>query len=1046
MDCDLGVETDVDLLQACRIEQSQNQGKKRSHRKSANANYRQYLSELEKGSKRQALELKEAQDRTRKLHIIKREALIKHAEEKRKIQTHKDKEKDDDTKDQCKISSNIDQQDGKRLVRIIEIRRRHKMKYKLYLMKVISKQKAVIAAEHAKELEEAESKNRIRERALKRLKENDNTNFRDLDSTTGTVNNYLSTSSTRLGLATSSPKFHESDYTHNPTSQDSDVRVSRLELDPITAYSSKICDHISKDSPEVCDIKDDSSNVEANGNKNIEFDEELLSMHKQTERLNRRCLEHIEQIIEKRDHEKMMREVDHERQKLRKLLFNRKFEHVSCKVYNPPSHRDTETDAIHPRNEAKTMTDDDKREMVCRLLKKATPVNISGVKSFQEWKAKNGIPVNQKVFCMRGAYHIIREELLRRGWHFNSDHDSNFFDLKWCVHNSDVNYAELQPHQMVNHFKRAGVITTKAGLMHNIRNLRFFVDQDENSIFPRCYDFSMSCERCAFLLDYLLLLAKSTIQEFIVKSNQFNDNIESEGILFNPTVFRILLSFLERNRVKGDQMIDNLNVKCATETENEIILSSKTWLYNSVPRKKEEGQPWFDSNKLPGPIHKLFSVEPDDSSEIAKAKESKKHKKIREEAAKYLAEVRLVTEDDLINAQKVLDIVANHQNPQHIIDGSRTQNLWIVKPSGKSRGRGIKVMSDVHDIANYIYDSGGPQPLFVVQKYIENPLLIQKRKFDLRQWVLVTSLNPLTIWFFDECYVRIAVNSYEYSSSMTKPRRDGLDDDWEDERYRHLVNNSIAKNSENFHNEFAAENGTKVFEHMWTIKDFQKVSLGPFMGIISQGWFLTVISLKPSFRVKWLLDRTGTDKWSEFILPRVKKIVSHTLMCTQGEINPHRGCFELFGFDIMIDEEYNPWLIEVNSSPACDYSTSVTECYVKRALPDILAVVIDRPQNSSRSESEDDGVYAKVGGWECIYVGASLREGSSALALGADFGVKGEALSLKKNRRKAPDKYKDNLPVAHKENVREIHEDRENSDKFHDNTFDDSDLSEGPEV
>ena len=53
----------------------------------------------------------------------------------------------------------------------------------------------------------------------------------------------------------------------------------------------------------------------------------------------------------------------------------------------------------------------------------------------------------------------------------------------------------------------------------------------------------------------------------------------------------------------------------------------------------------------------------------------------------------------------------------------------------------------------------------------------------------------------------------------------------------------------------------------------------------------------------------------------MKKIVVWSLECVQDSVVDRKNSFEMFGYDFMVDEEGNPWLIEINSSPAMDYST-----------------------------------------------------------------------------------------------------------------------------
>lgn len=61
----------------------------------------------------------------------------------------------------------------------------------------------------------------------------------------------------------------------------------------------------------------------------------------------------------------------------------------------------------------------------------------------------------------------------------------------------------------------------------------------------------------------------------------------------------------------------------------------------------------------------------------------------------------------------------------------------------------------------------------------------------------------------------------------------------------------------------------------------------------------------------------------EKVQPMMKKIVVWSLECVQDAVTNRKHSSELFGYDFMIDENADPWLIEINSSPALDYSTVI---------------------------------------------------------------------------------------------------------------------------
>lgn len=109
-----------------------------------------------------------------------------------------------------------------------------------------------------------------------------------------------------------------------------------------------------------------------------------------------------------------------------------------------------------------------------------------------------------------------------------------------------------------------------------------------------------------------------------------------------------------------------------------------------------------------------------------------------------------------------------------------------------------------------------------------------------------------------------------------------------------------------------------------------------------------------------LQEEFGWDVWEDKLKEQTQNIIINCLESVQDMFECKKGCFELFGFDLMVDDDFNMWLIEVNSSPAMDYSTPVTERLVKLVLEDTVKVVVDY-ENAKKKSQVDTGLY------ECIY-------------------------------------------------------------------------------
>ena len=379
---------------------------------------------------------------------------------------------------------------------------------------------------------------------------------------------------------------------------------------------------------------------------------------------------------------------------------------------------------------------------------------------------------------------------------------------------------DLKPFQMVNHFLKNNLIVTKTGLQRSLKNLVWWSTIPQDLFFPKCYDLTDFKELDEFKEDFRVNRAESILKRFIQKRKvnhieklliaiHINEKRlkDVDDIIDDPDLENLVTDqewqFIEKEKFQREQQellfeqewYQNIQKRyrylCKGELlENEEELKSSMKKTNGLEKEdteeeqieEESGEDDDDQEEDGDGDQKDADKNETDKREESKAEQIKMLKNEENLIKKQYAEEdhdkdevtieepsRTTTldfefqpiENKIGNFKKLYEYVENlcgrlkEKFLQFNMNG--TENLWLLKPGSSSRGRGIKVYKTYERVVNRITNLKGNTRLWVVQKCIENPLIVEGRKFDIRQWVLVTDWNPLTIWLYNECYIRFCV-------------------------------------------------------------------------------------------------------------------------------------------------------------------------------------------------------------------------------------------------------------------------------------------------
>ena len=368
--------------------------------------------------------------------------------------------------------------------------------------------------------------------------------------------------------------------------------------------------------------------------------------------------------------------------------------------------------------------------------------------------------------------------------------------------------------------------------------------------------------------------------------------------------------------------------------------------------------------------------------------------------------------------------VLPHDKPQlkAYYQTKRTKPTFICKPSDSCQGRGIYLTkklpeytppppemqtrpssssdSDSDESSHTSKKKGNYVPLqvLVVQEYIPRPYLINGYKFDLRLYCLVTQVNPhIRCFLHKEGMARFCTTEYKAPSSKNIKCS-----------FMHLTNFAINRKNNDFVQDTGGdEEVEEKYPEGWNPHEDH-----PLLHAKSGSkWTLTAL-----FEHLKMEGHDVDALWNKFkslvaktVLP-VKQMLQHQYRASFSAREKGFGCYEVLGFDVMLDSKLRPVLIEVNHLPSFETSAKIDDLIKSRVIADALMLAgVDESTIKKRIKKKKNVIITPSKGMKNS---DSMKKSSSSKV------KKVEAPTLSKGR----DKEKERKLMLEIENERTLYE------------------------